>query len=448
MTLKPDKPVKLTKERVDRLKHPAPAQKDPVTGKREDPQYLVYDLDLKGFGIRVTPGSKSYFAEARVAGKTCRYTIGKHGVFTADAAREQAKIRLGEMAKGINPNTVKNEKRIRSITLQELWGEYQKARQLRDKTKRVYESALNRCFHDWLSKPITSITKDMVQKRHKKLSEDVGERSNPGGAHAQANQAMATLRSLLNYAAAKYEDADGKSILPENPVKRLSQTDTWNTIKRRKTVITKSQLKPWFDAVESLTNDTTRDYFIMCLLTGLRRTEAASLKWCDVNLKEGWLCISEDTTKNHEEHRMPLSDYLISMLQARQDANRELELQSIYVFPSPSKTGCCLAEPKSAVKSICKKSGVRFMVHDLRRTFLTIGESIDIPHYALKRLANHKMTQDVTAGYVVSNVERLRVPMQAITDYILEQAERKTKVEPVNTTVAVLTDNYQRLESV
>lgn len=63
-----------------------------------------------------------------------------------------------------------------------------------------------------------------------------------------------------------------------------------------------------------------------------------------------------------------------------------------------------------------------FTLHDLRRPFITIAESLDIPSYALKRLVNHKMANDVTAGYIVAGVERLRQPMQNITDYILKCA--------------------------
>ncbi|MDP1766783.1 MAG: hypothetical protein Q8K83_07790 [Methylotenera sp.] len=44
-----------------------------------------------------------------------------------------------------------------------------------------------------------------------------------------------------------------------------------------------------------------------------------------------------------------------------------------------------------------------------------------VPSYALKRLLNHKMTNDVTAGYIITDVERLRVPMQKVTDYITVQ---------------------------
>lgn len=68
-----------------------------------------------------------------------------------------------------------------------------------------------------------------------------------------------------------------------------------------------------------------------------------------------------------------------------------------------------------------KESGVAFTMHDLRRTFITVAESLDISAYAVKRLVNHKMNNDVTAGYIVNDVERLRKPMQTITDYFLLQ---------------------------
>jgi hypothetical protein len=32
------------------------------------------------------------------------------------------------------------------------------------------------------------------------------------------------------------------------------------------------------------------------------------------------------------------------------------------------------------------------------------------------------MSNDVTAGYIITDVERLRVPMQKITDYLLKLA--------------------------
>ena len=72
------------------------------------------------------------------------------------------------------------------------------------------------------------------------------------------------------------------------------------------------------------------------------------------------------------------------------------------------------------------------MLHDLRRTFITIAESLDIPAYALKRLLNHKTANDVTAGYIITDVERLRRPMQQITDHILSLVSRETQPVPTD----------------
>jgi len=96
--------------------------------------------------------------------------------------------------------------------------------------------------------------------------------------------------------------------------------------------------------------------------------------------------------------------------------------ESPYVFPSDSERGY-LVEPRTAVKRVSELSGVTFTLHDLRRTFITIAESLDISAYALKRLLNHKDLNDVTAGYNDTNVERLRDPMQRITDYIVDVAQ-------------------------
>ena len=80
-------------------------------------------------------------------------------------------------------------------------------------------------------------------------------------------------------------------------------------------------------------------------------------------------------------------------------------------------------------QQVARASGVEFTLHDLRQRFLTIAEILDIPHYALKRLANHRDSLDVTAGYILDDVERLRQPMQRITDFILEQVGDRVSLD-------------------
>jgi integrase len=111
----------------------------------------------------------------------------------------------------------------------------------------------------------------------------------------------------------------------------------------------------------------------------------------------------------------PSTYYLRDLLKRRIDTSA-----NGYVFPGSGKAGY-LIEPKKQIAKIIEKTGIQFTVHDLRRTFITIAESLDISAYALKRLLNHKMdNSDVTAGYIVTDVERLRRPMEKVGEYILE----------------------------
>ncbi|MCI0558452.1 MAG: hypothetical protein MN733_08150, partial [Nitrososphaera sp.] len=128
-------------------------------------------------------------------------------------------------------------------------------------------------------------------------------------------------------------------------------------------------------------------------------------------------------TKNREPHTLPLSDYLHEMLMRRQ-----ARAVSQFVFPGTG-TGGYLIEPRRHVQLVARS--VPFIIHDLRRTFLTVAEGLDVPAYALKRLANHKMN-DVTAGYIIAGAERLRKPMQQITDYLLSAMEIKPKAQIVD----------------
>jgi integrase len=430
--------AKLTKETVDKI---------PLTETGQ--QQFYRDTELRGFGLRVGTKSKTYIVETKVNGKVCRYTIGKHGPWTPEKARKEAREKLVEMSKGQNPNDNKKALRAKGVTLLAAFDQFKQSRKsLKPSTLCGYERVVSLYLLDWQHKPLASITKDMVAQRHTKLSAPWkvkvdGQERQYGGSRAQANLAMRFLRALFNFAAAEFQTADGKPLLPTNPVKRLSETKAWNRVDRRRSVIKPGQLRAWFEAVRALKNDQTsekrevvRDYLLLILSTGLRRQEAAKLTWDGVDFQAKTLTVMD--TKNWQPLTLPMSDFVFDLLKQRSATNdiqqpvkdRSAQDKPCYVFPGDGVQGY-IVEPRKPMARVTAHSGVAFTIHDLRRTFITIAESLDISAYAVKRLVNHSTGNDVTAGYVVMDVERLREPMQKITDYILRTVGIKRSAEVV-----------------
>ena len=90
-----------------------------------------------------------------------------------------------------------------------------------------------------------------------------------------------------------------------------------------------------------------------------------------------------------------------------------------WVF-SGKREGRPLAEPKGHVRRVIELSGVGFTVHDLRRTFITVAESLDISKTAIQALVNHSGAGvDVTDGYVIMDESRLREPMERIAQKMI-----------------------------
>ncbi len=382
---------------------------------------VYQDSKIAGLQLRVTAiGNKTFSVYKKLKGKPVRVTLGKYPNLSVQQARMLAQSVLAEMAMGRNPNTEKKCNQASQTTLLQAFELMISTRTYKLGTIKDYRRSINTAFKDWQNTPLREITRDNVVTRYKKLSKT---------APTRANNAMRVLRATFNFAKGAYEAQDGFSLFPDNPVLKLNHLRAWNPNRRKQTIIQRHELKAWFQAVQkndhklnTLKGSTTRDYLILILLTGLRRTEAASLTWDCIDLQGKSIIIYD--TKNHDDFRFPLSHALHTILSRRSTLCKQQGHQ--YVFPSPLKANTHLVEPKYTINKIKKASGVNFTLHDLRRTFMTIAESLDISTIALKRLVNHRVDyNDVTSGYVIHDVERLREPMQRITDFILEIAEVK-----------------------
>jgi integrase len=382
--------ARLIKSMIDKL---------PLT---ERGQVAYCDMELPGFYLIVGSRAKTYAAQKDIRGRSIRYTIGRHGHFTPEEARKIAKDKLYLMAQGINPNEKDTQERAKAISLSTTLESYIGMRKnLKPRTITDYRYNIEHYLADWKDKLMTDITKDMIGARHVYIAENHGP--------VVANKTMRILRALFNHCHATFE------ICPANPVQYLTHVKGWYKQKRRRTYIKPQDLKAWWQAVYNLENDTYRDFFLLLLFTGMRRAEASALRWMDVDFKDKTFMIPD--TKNGDPLTLPMSDFLYQLFERRFQKYGG----GTYVFPGPGKHGF-LAEPKKGIGKVIKGSGVQFTCHDLRRTFITIAESLDISAYALKRLINHRVT-DITGGYIIVDVERLRAPVQRIAKFISEQIQ-------------------------
>jgi integrase len=182
-------------------------------------------------------------------------------------------------------------------------------------------------------------------------------------------------------------------------------------------LIRADDLKKFYAAVKKLPNPVARDYLLLILFTGLRRSEAAGLTWDDVDFAARIIRVKASATKTKRKLDLPMSYFVFSLLLARRKIG-----DTNWIFPADSKSGR-ISEPKFPLKLVKAETGIEVSVHDLRRTFITAAESTNMSAYALKALVNHVIDDgggDVTAGYIQMTTNRLREPAQQVCDLLME----------------------------
>ena len=394
-----------TKKKLDSL---------PIPDKGNRPYY--HDTEVNGLSLRVTDkGVKSFIVQRRVNKKVAKVTLGQYPNMTIPRARNEATKALALISDGVNPNLQKKSNSSEDITLSRLFSDYMQSHSsnLKDNTIKDYNSVISNYFSDWLDIPIAKITRSMVESRHREITQRYPSR---------ANTAMRHLRAYFKYAIGAYEGANNEPLFSHNPVDILNHNKSWNRESRRKDALKEHQFKPWYQAVQELPDanhkkpnqsETVRDLLVFVLFTGLRRREASNLRWTDIDFQDKSFVISN--TKNYETHTLPLTKFLMDILN-----RRKTQTDSPFVFEgmSPDKP---IDDPKRQVAKVRGNCGIYFTIHGLRRTFATIADRLNMSQYALKKLLNHKNDRDVTSGYIVTDVERLREPMNQITNHILER---------------------------
>ncbi|WP_282159420.1 tyrosine-type recombinase/integrase [Shimia thalassica] len=365
-------------------------------------QDFYLDTHTKGLGVRVGTRKKVYFYDGRVGAKKRRVTLGDTDTLTLNDARKLAKKTAVEMLNGIDQNKVKAEERARAMTLGEALDLYEQNHDLRERTISENRRLINYNFSDWLERDIKGISPSVVERRF----DEISERS-----PSSANHAFWVLRAILNHARIATKTDAGEYTLPPNPCQRLTDLNRWHKSHARTVRLTEEQFPAFFEALTDAQNAIFADFMELLIRSGLRRTEAASLSWSNVNLTAKTFTITADIAKNGQALTLPMSTQLEALFKRRKEATPD----ACNVFAEAK-----MYDPRKSLIALRKVIGLDLTYHDCRRTFLGIAEEQAVPYGLLKKMGNHSTGNDVTMKHYANTVEHetLRPYMQRVNDQI------------------------------
>jgi len=390
---------------------------------------LYQDSEVKGLYVRVMlTGTKSFVTYKWLDRKKVWTTHGQYPSMTIKQARSKARSVLNFISEGINPNKLKSGSLAKhEITLQKVFDDYCVSKHnIKSSTMKNYISIFNNYLNDWKKKPIAEISRDMVEQRHRDIGKGNGKfEESP----TRANTTMRLVRALFNYAHGQYEDNKGEPLFLHNPVSRITSQKLWFKEKIRQGVVMKYDLKQWYEGVMKLpiqddnqkhfnSSEVVRDFLIFAMFSGLRRNEVLEMKWSDIDFRNHSFTLED--TKNNESHSLPLNFKLDEVLERRK-RDRENPVinpyDNPYIFQGLLPNGH-LHPPKRQLARVRELVGFHFTNHDLRRTFETMANRLNLSNYTLHKLVNHKNSKDITGRYIVLEIDDLREPMDKIAELL------------------------------
>lgn len=358
---------------------------------------MIYDTELSGFGAyRASARPGSYFIHYRVNRQQRKKVIARvNEINVADARDEAARIKLAAR-QGTDLLAERKLEADQAKTLGEAYAEYLELLKRRNASPRTfegYEMNWRLCLSAHSSKPLRSISKADLRHWHSKW----GQR----GA-TTANHVARLFRAVYNHA---LKTTDG---LPPNPEIAVDYFPEKKSRKR----LEWEDLPDWLGKVRVLDNPTRRCFWRFLLYTGLRRSDACSVRWDDI---EGdWL--HRPCPKGGEDFAfdLPLSQKLHEIIRESRRVRDVMFPNSPYVFPANSASGH-LSAPK-------EKAFLEITPHMLRRSFATACVEAGLDPYTTKRLLNHRVSgNDVTSLYVQPSRTFLLEKMEVVSEYIAEK---------------------------
>jgi integrase len=383
---------------------------DKLTTENKNKRTYYQDTQVIGLSFAVQPsGAKSFYVVKKIGGQSAKIFLGKYPDLSIENARKKARIVLGQIAEGINPQAEKQQKRAEP-TFGQLFDEYMtRHSKLHKRTWEADQRDIPRLCGKWFNKRLSEITRDDCRKLYETVFVEKG---------------LHMANTILRKVRAMYNQADKWGWPITNPAAKIEL--------RRETArdrfVQPFELPYLLHAIEDEKDGSVRDYFKLLLLTGVRKTNAIKMRWEQVNWSLA--CWRIPGTKNGDPLTVPLTDQAIDLLR-----NRRQSSTSPWVFPSSRDNqkhySCMRAQwvriRKTATNYLRQQEDYKdasmtdIRIHDLRRTFGSYqaisGASLQIIGKSLGHRSTEatqiyaRLTTDAVRESVVKATELMFAPM-------------------------------------
>ena len=341
--------------------------------------YIEWDDDLPGFGIRFQAGGKGrWIVQYRIGVQQRRKTLGSVAAMDVADARKEAKKALRDAGLGFDPQLEKERrKKDLALTFGSLIDGYLEVKEANLRPKSYHETE-RYLRQDWKSLhrlPISAIDRAAVANQLSVLSKANGP--------VAAARARAALSAFYTWAV-----KEGKVDMLHNPV--LATNSPAAPASRDRALSFNEIVEVW----NALEDDDFGRIVKLLLLTGQRREEIAALSWSEVDLDAALISLPGARTKNHLPHDVPLSDQALAMLKAtcRRDERDLVFGRRDGPFSGFSKSKTQLDKrihDRRIDENPEAKSMPHWTIHDIRRTAVTRMGDIGVQPHVVEAILNH-----------------------------------------------------------
>ncbi len=386
---------------------------------------IVYDTELTGFGVRVTPtGSKSWIIEYRPGGgrksATKRMTLAPTTLLTAYEARKKARELLAAARLGEDPAGKRSKNRDVS-TFREFSERYLSEEadiKLKERTVANYRIYFRKHANPRIGAlKLNMVTKADIARLHRLIGKDKP---------ATANRVVEVISSLYRYAETAGEVEEGfnptrgikhfrertrERFLSMDELQRLGVTlrlaETrglpWDVDEKKPTAKHHAKLENRQTAFSPYVIAAIR----LLLFTGCRLREILHMKWEDIDFDRGLLVLPESKTG---KRFVVLNGPALNVLNG-------LDRFSSYVImaDNPDKPRSDLKRPWDRITKHAGLQGLR--IHDLRHSFASVGAAGGMGLPIVGKLLGHTQAQ-TTARYAHLDNDPLKRASERIASTI------------------------------